>query len=475
MKYLSVCSGVEAATLAWKDIGWEAGAFSEIEPFPSEVLKYHYPQVCNLGDMTKIKKEDIYGKYALLVGGTPCQSFSTAGTRTGLNGLSGLALEYVRLAYEGGFRWIVWENVPGVFSCNGGRDFQTFLSELAGRNIPLPTGGWKSAGIVKTNRKDRFGLAWRLLDAQFTRTPNFPFAVPQRRRRVFVVGYFGDWRPAVQVLFDPKGMCWNTPPRRVAGKGFTATVAARTGGASGKKYQHTSIREYGIPLNAFGVDANNGAISGQVSATVDTYCKNVNSPTPVMYAKFWNGDDVSTTLTCTSHKQLMPDKNKLPCVVCYENHPNDSRLKEAKDVSPQLTARCGTGGGNLPLVQEVYPLNSMMIGGGVNANDSHPLGIGNVADPCPTIGALHHHAVVIAENTIERKVENGGTVRRLTPIEYERLMGFPDNYTRIPWKGKPAEKCPDSLRYKACSNSMCVNVMEWIGIRIDMVDKLLQK
>ena len=368
MKYLSVCSGVEAATLAWKDIGWEAGAFSEIEPFPSEVLKYHYPQVCNLGDMTKIKKEDIHGKYDLLVGGTPCQSFSKAGTRTGLNGLSGLALEYVRLADEGGFRWIVWENVPGVFSCNGGRDFQTFLSELAGRNIPLPTGGWKSAGIVKTNRKDRFGLAWRVLDAQFTRTPNFPFAVPQRRRRVFVVGYFGDWRPAVQVLFDPKGMCWNAPQRVRIGE--IAESVENSVGVADSKLQSTASSLRG----------------GQ---------------------------------TLRRHTGIAP------LCICYENHPNDSRLKESKDVSPQLTARCGTGGGNLPLIQE--------------------------------------------------KTIKYNSVRQLTPIECERLMGFPDNYTQIPWKGKPAEKCPDSLRYKACGNSMCVNVMEWIGIRIDMVDKLLQK
>ena len=384
MKYLSVCSGVEAATLAWKDIGWEAGAFSEIEPFPSEVLKYHYPQVCNLGDMTKIKKEDIHGKYDLLVGGTPCQSFSKAGTRTGLNGLSGLALEYVRLAYEGGFRWIVWENVRGVFSCNGGRDFQTFLSELAGRNIPLSTGGWKSAGIVKTNRKDRFGLAWRVLDAQFTRTPNFPFAVPQRRRRVFVVGYFGDWRPAVQVLFDPKGMCWNAPQRIKIGA--IAESVENSVGVADSKLQSTASSLRGGQTHQL--------------ATPDL-------------------ESVNFAPTLRRHTGIVP------LCICYENHPNDSRLKESKDVSPQLTARCGTGGGNLPLIQE--------------------------------------------------KTIKYNSVRQLTPIECERLMGFPDNYTQIPWKGKPAEKCPDSLRYKACGNSMCVNVMEWIGIRIDMVDKLLQK
>ena len=419
MKYLSVCSGVEAATLAWKDIGWEAGAFSEIEPFPSEVLKYHYPQVCNLGDMTKIKKEDIHGKYDLLVGGTPCQSFSTAGTRTGLNGLSGLALEYVRLAYEGGFRWIVWENVPGVFSCNGGRDFQTFLSELAGRNIPLPTGGWKSAGIVKTNRKDRFGLAWRVLDAQFTRTPNFPFAVPQRRRRVFVVGYFGDWRPAVQVLFDPKGMCWNAPQRVRIGE--IAESVENSIGVADSKLQSTASSLRGQTHQLATPDLE----------SVKTLSRNNNGVSPTIRASslvnvlVHSGGGASAEVTTNFAPTLCRHAGKVPLRICYENHPNDSRLKESKDVSPQLTARCGTGGGNLPLIQE--------------------------------------------------KSIKYNSVRQLTPIECERLMGFPDNYTQIPWKGKPAEKCPDRLRYKACGNSMCVNVMEWIGIRIDMVDKLLQK
>ena len=445
MKYLSVCSGVEAATLAWKDIGWEAGAFSEIEPFPSEVLKYHYSQVCNLGDMTKIKKEDIHGKYDLLVGGTPCQSFSTAGTRTGLNGLSGLALEYVRLAYEGGFRWIVWENVPGVFSCNGGRDFQTFLSELAGRNIPLPTGGWKSAGIVKTNRKDRFGLAWRVLDAQFTRTPNFPFAVPQRRRRVFVVGYFGDWRPAVQVLFDPKGMCWNAPQRVRIGE-ITESIENSIGVADSKLQSTASSLRGGQTYQLATPDLesvktlskNNGEISyimqsfaflgNQGKSFSMGYAKKVSptiracSPVDVLVH---SGGGANAEVTTNFAPTLRRHTGITPLCICYENHPNDSRLKESKDVSPQLTARCGTGGGNLPLIQE--------------------------------------------------KTIKYNSVRQLTPIECERLMGFPDNYTQIPWKGKPAEKCPDNLRYKACGNSMCVNVMEWIGIRIDMVDKLLQK
>lgn len=119
-------------------------------------------------------------------------------------------------------------------------------------------------------------------------------------------------------------------------------------------------------------------------------------------------------------------------------------------------------GGNLPLVHECYPINGMVIGNGVRVNDQHPTGIGTDGDPIPTITKAHHHAVAMRH-----------TVRRLLPIETERLMGFPDNHTRIPWRGKPEEQCPDGPRYKACGNSMCVNVMRWIGMRIEHVEQQL--
>lgn len=173
-----------------------------------------------------------------------------------------------------------------------------------------------------------------------------------------------------------------------------------------------------------------------------------------------------------------------------------SRVKPCGECSPQINAKSGTGGGNLPLVQECFPINSMIIGKNVKVGDRQTTGIGNNDDPLPTISAAHHHAVAIAENTIGRKENNGGngtgaqeeltytqnatgvmgvctnaTVRRLLPIETERLMGFPDNHTRIPWRGKPEEQCPDGPRYKACGNSMCVNVMRWIGMRIEYVER----
>ena len=198
MKYGSVCSGVEAATTAWHPLGWEPQWFSEIEKFPSAVLAHHYPNVPNLGDMTQFKEwKD--GPIDLLVGGTPCQSFSVAGLRAGLDDPRGnLMLTYLAIAERYAPRWIVWENVPGVLSSNGGRDFGTFLAALG---------------------KIGYGFAYRVLDAQY-------FGVAQRRRRVFVVGYLGDWRRAAAVLFERESMSGHPAPSREAREevaGYTAT------------------------------------------------------------------------------------------------------------------------------------------------------------------------------------------------------------------------------------------------------------
>ena len=479
MKYASVCSGVEAASLAWMPLGWEAVWFSETEPFPCAVLKERFPDVPNIGDMTKIEGEKYRGTVDLLVGGTPCQGFSVAGKQEGIDDpRSALCLSYCRLLETMRPRWFVWENVPGVFSTNGGEDFRAFLRKI-----------------------DEIGYscAWRVLDAQYVRVDGFPRAVPQRRRRVFVVGYSGDWRYPAAVLFEPGCLPGNTPPRRIKGTGVARRLTASAGGESGKEQQHTFISGDGRPLNALGVDGYNGTISGEVSATVDTRCKNTNGPTLIMEhyqanglvmdAEFWNGEDVSTTLTEAFADDRMPDKGKLPCVICragfsggqgekaggigyedevaptirstesgsnqvpdilcqygdvagaltarhdsspcadrgmsivYEKHAQDSRVKPCGECSPQLNAKAGTGGGNLPLVQECFPTTA---------------------------------------------------VRRLLPVECERLMGFPDNWTRIPWRGKPEEKCPDGPRYKACGNSMCVNVMRWIGMRIEFVERRMK-
>jgi DNA (cytosine-5)-methyltransferase 1 len=175
VNYLSVCSGIEAATVAWHHMGWKPVGFSEIEKFPSQVLAHHYPQVTNFGDMTKYKEWNLNDSIGLLVGGTPCQSFSVAGLRKGLDDPRGnLALTYLGILDQFRPKWCVWENVPGVLSSGGGRDFGSFLGALGELG---------------------YGFAYRVLDAQY-------FGVPQRRRRVFVIGHIGDWKPSAKVLFE---------------------------------------------------------------------------------------------------------------------------------------------------------------------------------------------------------------------------------------------------------------------------------
>lgn len=364
----------------------------------------------NDGAIRTVYNITVDGEHSYIVNGIAvhnCQGFSSAGKQGGLNDpRSALCLSYCRLLETMRPRWFVWENVPGVFSTNGGEDFRAFLRKI-----------------------DEIGYscAWRVLDAQYVRVDGYPRAVPQRRRRVFVVGHIGDWRYPASVLFEPGCLPGNTPPRRVKGEGVAADAKG-------------SIRETGEGVAPDAKGGNNEAGSGV----------------------FWNGNDYAETLKANCDKDRMPDKGRLQCVI------------------------------------ESYPINGMVIGNGVRVNDQHPTGIGTDGDPSPTITKAHHHAVAIAENTIGRKENNGGngtgaqeeltytqnatgvmgvsvknTVRRLLPIETERLMGFPDNHTRIPWRGKPAEDCPDSPRYKACGNSMCVNVMRWIGIRIEYVERIM--
>jgi DNA (cytosine-5)-methyltransferase 1 len=210
VRYLSVCSGIEAATVAWHPLGWTPVAFSEIEPFPAAVLAHHYPDVPNYGDMTKHKEWPLGpGSIDLLVGGTPCQSFSVAGLRKGISDpRGGLMLTYLEIAQRLRPRWIVWENVPGVLSSGGGRDFGAFLGALGELG---------------------YGWAYRVLDAQWVRTQRHPRAVPQRRRRVFVVGCLGDGERAAKVLFERESVQRDSAPRRAPGQGVAADAEAGVG------------------------------------------------------------------------------------------------------------------------------------------------------------------------------------------------------------------------------------------------------
>ena len=277
MNYLSVCSGIEAATCAWHDLGWTPEAFSEIEKFPSEVLAHHYPAVPNLGDMTKFKEWNI-GSIDLLVGGTPCQSFSVAGLRKGLDDPRGnLALVYLAIADRFKPKWLVWENVPGVLSSNGGRDFGSFLGALAQLG---------------------YGFSYRVLDAQY-------FGVAQRRRRVFVVGYFGDWRPAAAVLFESESLRGDSPPSREAREEVAGYTSSSFGGYS----------EGVGTVRAAGGDLGGGSETIVAKCLTTGVGKRYDSETETMIPIAFGaqnsssqGDSVSTEVTPTL------DKSKTPAV-----------------------------------------------------------------------------------------------------------------------------------------------------------------
>lgn len=312
MRYVSIFSGVEAATLAWEPIGWEPVCFAEFDEFPSAVLAERYPEVPNVGDVTKMNWKKYRNRVDLVVGGSPCQSFSIAGKRRGLQGESGLMFEYIRAVREIRPRWFLWENVPGALSSENGEAFRQLLSEMD---------------------KLGYGLAWRILDAQF-------FGVAQRRRRLFLVGHLGAC-PPIGVLLEPESMRGDFESSAEK-RASLAEATGRSPRSAGFKYHQ-------------------GAGAGGVGAEPEQ----------------------SPTLTADWHN---------PAV-----HPIDE----------------------------------------------------------PITGAL---------------VSEG--VRRLTPRECERLQGFPDDWTKIPYRGKPAEKCPDGPRYKAIGNSMAVPVMRWLGERIEAVDRL---
>lgn len=242
MKYGTVCSGIEAPSVAWHGLGFEPQFFSEIEKFPSKLLQHYFPTVPNLGDMTKFKE---WSDYAIDVfcGGTPCQSFSIAGLRKGLEDPRGnLCLTYLAICERYNPRWVIWENVPGVLSSNKGRDFAAFIGALGQLG---------------------YGFAYRVLDAQY-------FGVAQRRRRVFVVGYLGDWRPAAAVLFEPESVRGDTPPSRKTREEIAGTLGARSCRSTGVQDAEVGhlIPAYGIAGNIIGRKPENGGNGEGISEEI---------------------------------------------------------------------------------------------------------------------------------------------------------------------------------------------------------------
>ena len=326
MKLFSCFSGIEAASVALKPLGFKTVGLSEIDPFCCELLKQKFPGITNFGDIKRHGAWRLSTAIDVAVGGPPCVSYSVAGQRQGMADARGnLTLEYLSFLKQAKPRWFILENVYGLLSSNGGKDFGTILWHLA---------------------KFGYGFAYKIFDAQY-------YGVPQRRRRLFIVGYLGDWRRAAAVLFKPKSLQGDTKKRK---------------------------------------------------------------------------DQTNKT---QSNSQNCPTKS-VTGALCADSHPGSYSGQDAYSNR---------------LIPDTYCVHAKQ----------DPIYSKNISLP---LGAKDEgHAII----------KNG--VRRLTPVECERLQGFPDNWTRIAYRNKPPEECPDGPRYKAIGNSFAVPVVRWIGERIKEVDQ----
>jgi len=434
VRYGSVCSGIEAATVAWHPLGWEPAFFSEIEPAPRSVLAHHYPDVPCHGDFTTIGADD-YGSINLLVGGTPCQSFSVAGLRGGLDDDRGnLALEFLRLAQRKRPKWLVWENVPGVLSSNGGRDFGSILG-----------------GLVECG----YGFAYRVLDAQY-------FGVAQRRRRVFVIGCLGDPASAAAVLFERHSLQGNSAPSRQKGQRLADTLTVGANQCSGFIGDITDDKwpaEVAPTINAhFGnkMGLENQHINGGAGLFVPdtqgtTHAFKVRGGCDGGGKGYLGSDEVAFTISTHQDQHIFQETKPNEDLICFEANMS-MQAPAVGDLHPTITRRTHAA--------IAFPINTQIGLRGADTSNSkrEGLGLGNEGDPSFTLQAAHSHAVATQS-----------AVRRLTPRECERLQGFPDDYTLTPHRNKPMA---DGPRYKALGNSMAVPVMHWIGKRIQMVEDL---
>ena len=439
MKYLSVCSGIEAATVAWHPLGWQAVAFGEIEKFPSQVLEHHYPDTPNWGDMTKFK-EWPDADVNVFVGGTPCQSFSVAGLRKGLDDPRGnLMLTYLAIAARYRPQWLVWENVPGVLSSNGGLDFASLLR------------GMGELG---------YGFAYRILDAQY-------FGVAQRRRRVFVVGYLGNWRPAAAVLFERHSLSGHPAPSRE--KRQSAAANAREG-------FNSSIPEVMCTLRASGAgfDRPNNAVTEHetyIPVMHSELCPSLKARDAKGPSSDGDGDGDGAILV-----PMVQPSYGIPGNWIGRKPENGGNATEPMyDIAPCLTKADQHG------VAQPIAFSGQMSVPQTDVDMTQTLQAKNPMAVAQPIGTDIYNGAITGDVAVPLTNRSDGTgtgptvmqamaVRRLTPKECERLQGFPDNYTDIKTNGKAT---PDGPRYKALGNSMAVPVMAWIGKRIQEVQNIL--
>jgi len=547
MKFGSVCSGIEAASVAWNPLGFEAAWLSEIEPFPSGVLAYHYPDVPNLGDMTLLPKRILSGEIDapdLFCGGTPCQAFSVAGKRQSLDDDRGNlslifceiadAIDTVRTVREEQPAIIFWENVPGVLSTKDNA-FGCFLAGLAGEDLPLQPAGkkWTNAGVVLGPKR---AVAWRVLDAQY-------FGVAQRRRRVFVVASARDGFDPAAVLFESEGLRRDTAPGREKGKTVTDSIAQcfeprspdgharvvgnisptlnRMGGGQREPCVMTWPADIAKCLTSragsgggFDLETETGVIGFRDDATCKSLdnlqptltrnmCKQVSGVMATLNAtdgvkwgsNQWVDEGKAIIQTSYSIQGSMIGRNDnagqqgdgVNEEVCFTQNTTDrhgvayglpgnwigrkpenggNAVEPMHDVAPCLT-KTDIHGVVQPIVLEDQGgsvINVRQDGTvGTLRRETHghePCVIHGTQDPCVSDIAFAQGRNIGGENVFFQDM----AVRRLTPTECERLQGFPDGYTNIPWK--KSNESPDGPRYKALGNSWAVPVVRWIGRRI---------
>jgi DNA (cytosine-5)-methyltransferase 1 len=553
MRYLSVCSGIEAVSVAWQPLGWEPAMFAEIDPFCCWLLRSRYrasrPQhmpspheapdrkeakrraaairnvvalpangvVMNFGDFTKIGAEHV-GAIDLLAGGTPCQSFSIAGKRAGLDDPRGnLTIEFARLADRLRPLWLVWENVPGVLSIDGGRTFGAFLRMLV---------------------ECGYGIAYRVLDAQH-------FGVPQRRRRVFVVGYFGDWRVAAAILLERSCLSGYPPPRREARKDVAPTLSARAhgGGGLGTDFDLDGglIRQlaFGGNNTAGPIDVATAAnacasASGRIDFETETFIAHSLSADGFDASEDGTGRGVPMIPIAinTAHTQSNGSgfsdgiahtlESGVSQAIAFNLRGRDGgAMPEPADAASLRAATGGSSNSYVAFSAKDHGADTGDIAPtlrGMGHDNSHANGGGQLAvavtlhgsdgtastasytEISASLGARAPGGIENSATTAvlqqlpvaspltasyAKQVDSSDTsngppnllhsqmaVRRLTPRECERLQGFPDDYTLVEYRGRLAA---DGPRYRALGNSMAVPVMRWIGQRIAAVHEIVSR
>ena len=529
--YGSVCSGIEAATVAWHVLAWKAAWYAEIEPFPCAVLAHHYPDTPNHGDMTRLAAMVLSGKIQapeVLVGGTPCQAFSVAGMREGLADPRGAltikyvelldAIDHVRTMHCQPEAVCLWENVPGVLS-DKGNAFGCFLGALVGESEELqpPGGKWKDAGCVYGPTRT---VAWRVLDAQY-------FGLAQRRRRVFVVASARTGFDPLEVLFEREGLRRDTPPRRGEGQDLAGRAPFGPALQCGCGYVFVlDLGQYGCPncegdegpavevlagVPAYGGHGLHGDVSQAATLTAkdtrldiesETYCiapslraqpnasHRLDSDAYVTGTLQANGKAAGSATQQDAESGMLvvhgtqdPDVRYEQAHTLGRNNGMENALlafsckdhgADAGELAPTLRAM-GHGdshpnaGGQVAVCITGEITHTLKAEGFDASEDGTGRGqpIVSCREVAQTLTSSYGKQV---DSTDSAKgpnvVSQPGSVRRLTPRECEWLQGFPGDHTRIPYRGKPADECPDGPRYKAIGNSKAVFVVRWIGRRI---------